>query len=240
MEETWRRLNSRIPRCSSSPLLSLTYFAMENETSKTILLVPRRRTSPLSFYFFLALSISILVTQLRTVHIPFLYRRVPPHISLAISRCQHLQLKTGPPPGFYRRTRSDRYVEGTKPVLLRRARIWTGEKNGTEVIRGDILLDMGLIKAVGHVARHELKAFNDDLIIIDAKNAWVTPGIVDVHSHIGNSAAPELVGASEDYDSALGIIQVNQQCWLRPTLKVAFTETRFIALVEKPRWIEYS
>lgn len=158
---------------------------MENETSKAILQVPRQRTSLLSFYFFIALSIivSILVTQLQAVHIPSLYRRVPPHISLAISRCQHLQLKTGPPPGFYRRTRSDRYVEGTKPILLRRARIWTGEKNGTEVIRGDILLDMGLIKAVGHVALRDLKAFKDELIIIDAKNAWVTPGIVDVHSH---------------------------------------------------------
>jgi hypothetical protein len=189
---------------------------MENETSKAILQVPRQRTSLLSFYFFIALSImvSILVTQLQAVHIPSLYRRVPPHISLAISRCQHLQLKTGPPPGFYGRTRSDRYVEGTKPILLRRARIWTGEKNGTEVIRGDILLDMGLIKAVGHVALRDLKAFKDELTIIDAKNAWVTPGIVDVHSHIGNSAAPELAGASKDYDSSLGIIQVNQQCWL--------------------------
>ena len=189
---------------------SLTLFAMKEETWQAILQFPRQRTPHIRFYFFLALSTFVLVTQL--VHIPILHHRVPPHISLAISRCQRFQLRTGPPPEFYERTRSDRYVDGTKPILLKRARIWTGGQNGTEIIHGDILLDMGLIKAVGYVPQHKLNALKDDLVIIDAKNAWVTPGIIDMHSHIGNSAAPELAGASEDYDSVVGNIQVNQIC----------------------------
>jgi hypothetical protein len=161
---------------------------------------------PLRIFLFLTLLAFILVT--RVVHIPFLRQSVSPHVSLAISRCQQLQLKIGPPPGFHKRTRSDRYADGTKPILLKRARIWTGGKNGTEVIHGDILVDKGLIKAIGHVPRSNLKGLEDGVVVVDAKNAWVTPGLVDMHSHIGNSAAPELAGASEDYDSGLGNIQV--------------------------------
>ena len=117
----------------------------------------------------------------------------------------------GPPKDFHRRDHSDRYEHGTKPILLKHARVWTGERNGTDIIRGDILLDKGLIKAVGHVPRSSLEAFNGDLVVIDVQNAWVTPGIVDIHSHIGDSATPELVGASGDYNSNLG----NIQPWLR-------------------------
>lgn len=135
----------------------------------------------------------------------------PPLVSFAISRCQQLQLKPGPPPEFYERSQSDRYTPGTKPTLLKHARIWTGERNGTEIIRGDVLLDGGLIKAAGHVPSSALEVFKDDLVVIDVQNAWVTPGIVDIHSHIGDSATPELSGASEDYNSNLG----NIQPWLR-------------------------
>jgi hypothetical protein len=173
---------------------------------KFILQLPRQRKSHLGLFLILTLSAFALVTQV--IPVPFLQRRIPPHVSLAISRCQQLELKVGPLPGFYERTRSDRYANGTKPVLLKRARIWTGGNNGTEVVRGDILLDRGLFQAVGHVPQSTLSAFGDDLVIVDAKNAWVTPGLVDMHSHIGNSAAPELAGASQDYNSDLGNIQV--------------------------------
>lgn len=141
-------------------------------------------------------------------HVP---THVPPHVLSAISHCQQLQLKAGPSREFYRRNHSDRYTPGTRPTLLKHARIWTGEKNGTDIIRGDVLLDKGLIKAVGHVPSSAFEAFKDNLVVIDVQNAWVTPGIVDMHSHIGNSAAPELTGASEDYNSNLG----NIQPWLR-------------------------
>src|ERR1700734_442650 len=157
---------------------------------------------------FLCLTLSPLFLVTRVIHVPYFHKRAPPNVSFAVSRCQQLRLKAGPSPTFYDRTHSDRYVPGTKPVLIKHARIWTGRKNGTEVVRGDILLDKGLIKAVGNVPRSALNVFKDDPVIIDAKNAWVTPGIVDIHSHIGNGAAPELAGASEDYNSDLGNIQV--------------------------------
>lgn len=47
-------------------------------------------------------------------------------------------------------------------------------------------------------------------MVIDAKNAWVTPGIVDIHSHLGDAPSPELEGAVDD-NSEKGPIQP----WLR-------------------------
>lgn len=158
--------------------------------------------------FFLATSVLVFLAA-QVFSSPHTNTRVPTHISYAISRCHHIQktLKTASH-SDQPRTQSDRYVPGTKPVLLKHARIWTGEKNGTEVIHGDILLDNGLIKGTGYIPSSTLREYGGDLITMDIGNAFVTPGIVDMHSHIGVSAAPELSGSSEDYGSDLGNIQV--------------------------------
>ena len=100
--------------------------------------------------------------------------KLPPHTVTSLARCHSLQAKPGPPPDFYKRSQSDRFEEGTRPVLIKNAKIWTGDRNGTEVLRADVLLDKGIIKGIGRV--EHLKAFKDDLVVIDAKNAWVTPG----------------------------------------------------------------
>lgn len=136
--------------------------------------------------------------------------RLPAHASATISRCQALAVRAGPPDNFHQRSKSDRFVEGTKPVLIKRAKIWTGLRNGTEVIRGDILIENGIFKSVGPISRDALDAFGNDLIIIDAKNSWITPGIVDIHSHLGDAASPALDGAEDD-NSLKGTIQP----WLR-------------------------
>jgi len=52
---------------------------------------------------------------------------------------------------------------------------------------------------------------NSDLVVIDVKGAWVTPGIVDLHSHLGDASSPELNGASYDDNSFKGPVQP----WLR-------------------------
>ncbi|KAF7330294.1 Carbohydrate esterase family 9 protein [Mycena venus] len=92
----------------------------------------------------------------------------------------------------------------------RTQKMWTGRNNGTEVFAGDILIDKGLIKGVGHFGSALLKKYGSDLVVIDAQNAWVTPGIVDIHSHMGNEPSPALEGAS-DGNSQKGTIQP----WLR-------------------------
>jgi imidazolonepropionase-like amidohydrolase len=95
-------------------------------------------------------------------------------------------------------------------VLIKEGRIWTGKNNGTQVIYGDILMEKGIIKSVGRLGWLDLDIYGDSLQVIDAKGAWVTPGLVDVHSHIGDDSLPELDGAM-DVNSMNGIIQP----WLR-------------------------
>ncbi|OBZ68134.1 hypothetical protein A0H81_11870 [Grifola frondosa] len=140
----------------------------------------------------------------------YLATNLPPHAAPTLSRCRSLHLPPGPSPDFHRRKQSDRFVPGTKPTLLQNAKVWTGQQNGTEVILADILLDNGLIKGIGHVGRAAIEAYND-LVVIDLKHAWVTPGIVDLHSHLGDASSPELDGASGDDNSLKGPVQP----WLR-------------------------
>jgi hypothetical protein len=96
------------------------------------------------------------------------------------ARCRTLDRTPLPPPGFHQRAASDRVVPGTPPTLIKNARIWTGSKDGTEVVHGDVFIDDGIIKGVGHFGRHyeeELKLNGKkDLVVIDAKGSWLTPG----------------------------------------------------------------
>ncbi|KAF9227427.1 composite domain of metallo-dependent hydrolase [Gyrodon lividus] len=115
------------------------------------------------------------------------------------ARCEYLAREPGPPPDFHQRTLSDRFDPDTPPTLLRSAKIWTGNNNGTEVIHGDILLENGLIVAIGRIHKSVINKYKH-LDVVDAHNAWVTPGIVDLHSHMGDDSIPELSG-SDDYYS---------------------------------------
>ncbi len=167
------------------------------------------------FLFILILCVDFvcffLVPQLdSTTSIFTLHNRRLKHASAIISRCRRLTAQAKPPAGFHSRTHSDRFEEGTRPVLIRNANIWTGNKNGTEIINADILLDKGIIKSIGHLRGTFIKTYGKELEIVDVKGAWVTPGLVDIHSHIGIESSPTLNGAS-DGDSFNGIVQP----WLR-------------------------
>ncbi|TDL29918.1 hypothetical protein BD410DRAFT_823894 [Rickenella mellea] len=109
-------------------------------------------------------------------------------------RCAALKVPPGPPLDFHNRVVSDRFVQGTSPVLIRNATIWSGANNGTEIIHGDILLDQGLVKALGHIPPN-LISNTPGVRVINVERAWVTPGLVDLHSHVGLLSAPLLSGA---------------------------------------------
>ncbi|KAF9242017.1 hypothetical protein BU15DRAFT_44398 [Melanogaster broomeanus] len=110
-----------------------------------------------------------------------------------LHQCKYIKTPPGPPANFHTRQESDRYVSDTKPTLIRNATIWTSGRNGTEVIEGDVLLHKGLIKAVGHIPPRLLQGLQFQAV--DANGAWVTPGIVDLHSHLGVGSAPDLDGS---------------------------------------------
>ncbi|KAI0639278.1 carbohydrate esterase family 9 protein [Trametes polyzona] len=134
---------------------------------------------------------------------------VPLRAQEYLDKCQLLSVKPGPPADFHTRTHSDRFVPGTPPTLITNASIWTGRANGLEVVHGDLLLHGGIIRRVGHLQQSALDEFVD-LKRIDAKGRWVSPGIVDLHSHIGVGSSPELDGA-DDTNSFKGPVQP----WLR-------------------------
>ncbi|KAJ7255306.1 carbohydrate esterase family 9 protein [Mycena rebaudengoi] len=134
---------------------------------------------------------------------------LPINAAEIVNKCQSLYLTPGPPDDFHARTRSDRFVEGTRPTLIRNASVWTGLDSGNEVVYGDVLLDKGIIQKVGVVDKSVLAAYAD-LVVLDAAGSWVSPGIVDLHSHIGVDSAPALQGA-RDTNSRKGLVLP----WLR-------------------------
>ncbi len=71
-------------------------------------------------------------------------------------------------------------------------------------------MEKGVIRNVGKLGWLDTTAFGSDLRVVDAKGAWITPGLVDIHSHIGVASLPILKG-SLDVDSLNGVVQP----WLR-------------------------
>ncbi|KAH7098231.1 composite domain of metallo-dependent hydrolase [Auriculariales sp. MPI-PUGE-AT-0066] len=128
-----------------------------------------------------------------------------------LQQCSRLDAAVYVPSDFALRTVSDRFVPGTRALLVKNATVWTGNHDGKEVLHNaDVFLDKGIIKFVGKFRRHEVDFNVDSYDELDAGGAWLTPGIVDLHSHIGVYAAPSLVGAS-DGNSIHGVAQP----WLR-------------------------
>jgi len=98
-----------------------------------------------------------------------------------LARCQSLNLKPCPPANFQSRTTSDRFQEGTRATLITNAKAWTGNEDGTHVMDcADILLDQGLVKWIGNCGKSEFVSgeYGSELLILDAKGAWLTPGYV--------------------------------------------------------------
>ena len=86
-----------------------------------------------------------------------------------------LHVQPGPPADFSQRTESDRFVDGTRPTLIRNASVWTGDPSHYEIIGADILLDKGIIKFVGQVSEENLVEY-ENLFMVDVGGSWVTPG----------------------------------------------------------------
>ena len=75
-------------------------------------------------------------------------------------------------------------------VFIEDARILTG--TGKEILKGSILISSNKIKAIG-----ESLSKPPGIKVIDANGKWVTPGIIDIHSHMGVYPAPGLRSSSD-------------------------------------------
>jgi imidazolonepropionase-like amidohydrolase len=74
-------------------------------------------------------------------------------------------------------------------TILQGATVLTG--TGERLDDADVVMRDGRIVAVGP----GLAA--NDMIVVDAKGLWITPGIIDVHSHLGNYPSPGVSAHSD-------------------------------------------
>ncbi|KAG1808290.1 composite domain of metallo-dependent hydrolase [Suillus subaureus] len=153
----------------------------------------KHRMAPIALTLCLISGASLLLSLSQLALLGKQSVQLPLHAEQILQRCNMLHVKPGPPSDFHQRTESDRFVEGTHATLIRNASIWTGDQ---EITQGDILLDKGIIKFVGHANPGMFNKLKD-LVTLDAGGSWVTPGIVDLHSHLGVDSAPALSGASD-------------------------------------------
>ena len=81
-------------------------------------------------------------------------------------------------------------IEQSQPVLIRGATLLTG--TGEQLENADLLLTGGKIAEMGQ----GLKA-PEGALVVDGGGKWVTPGIIDVHSHLGDYPAPAIESSQD-------------------------------------------
>src|SRR5438105_6716489 len=79
----------------------------------------------------------------------------------------------------------------SRPTVIRNVTILTAA--GPTIRNGAVLLTNGKISQVGATVNAP-----SDAIVVDGTGKYVTPGIIDTHSHIGGGAAPGDQGAQTD------------------------------------------
>lgn len=109
---------------------------------------------------------------------------LPIIILCLLSACEQGADSDGPAPY------SSRYEPlPSEATILQGATVLTG--TGERVENADVVMDGGKIVAVGS----GLDA--GSMTVIDASGMWVTPGVIDVHSHLGNYPSPEVDAHSD-------------------------------------------
>ncbi len=82
----------------------------------------------------------------------------------------------------------------SQAVLIRGASVLSG--TGEAAKQTDVLLSNGKIKDIGQDL-----SVDDEVLVVEAKGKWLTPGIIDVHSHLGVYPSPS-VNAHSDGNEA--------------------------------------
>ncbi|PAX08778.1 amidohydrolase [Sphingomonas lenta] len=80
------------------------------------------------------------------------------------------------------------------PTLVRNVTIYDGE--GGRIDNGAALFADGKVVAVGQTVDAPANA-----TVIDGAGKWLTPGVIDIHSHLGNGPSPQ-VDAHDDVNEA--------------------------------------
>jgi imidazolonepropionase-like amidohydrolase len=93
----------------------------------------------------------------------------------------------------------------SEPVLIVNATLLTG--TGERIENGSLLISDGRIQQVAS-GNETIRA--GDAQVIDAEGRWVTPGLIDVHSHLGVYASPGIKAHSDGNEATA---PVTAQVW---------------------------
>ena len=133
-------------------------------------------------------------------------------LALAIAGCASTPAKS---PGTAANAKSEPYsftadpypstyrAIASPPVLVSGATVLTGD--GGRLENADVLMRDGKIVAVGSALDAPA-----DAVRVDGRGKWVTPGIIDVHSHLGVYASP---GVNAHSDGNEATAPVTAQVW---------------------------
>ena len=100
-------------------------------------------------------------------------------------------------------------AQPSAPTLIRGATVLTG--TGQRLEAADVLLVEGRVAAVGR----DLTA-PPGARVIDAQGRWVTPGLIDIHSHVGVAPTPGVEGnddGNEMTNSATPNVWIEHSIW---------------------------
>jgi imidazolonepropionase-like amidohydrolase len=86
-------------------------------------------------------------------------------------------------------------------TFIRNVTIYDGE--GGRIENGVVAFENGTIKSIGGP---DTPIPQDDVAVFDGRGKWVTPGIIDVHSHLGDYPSPG-VDAHQDGNEITGAVK---------------------------------
>ncbi|BFZ63283.1 hypothetical protein YB2330_004404 [Saitoella coloradoensis] len=107
-------------------------------------------------------------------------------------RCQAIAVQPFFPAYADEGRSNPRRVEGAKPVLIMNATVLDGD--GKATYGASVLLEDGLVTKV---VEGKIKDVPKGTIKINARHRYLTPGLVDMHSHVGVDSLPELWGVDD-------------------------------------------
>lgn len=112
------------------------------------------------------------------------------------ARCVKLRTKPTDPSGP--RVSNARWTGGNA-TLIRNTTIWTGEQSSSgdyAWIHGDVLIERGLISRIATAI--SAADVPTGALVIDGSGRMLTAGIIDMHSHAGDSPLPATRGGNDD------------------------------------------
>ena len=75
------------------------------------------------------------------------------------------------------------------PLVIRNLTVLTG--TGDRLENSDLLVEEGKLTGIGPNLRVQ------DIEVVDGSGLWATPGLIDVHSHLGNYPAPSVASTAD-------------------------------------------